>query len=152
MDQKIVSKEILTYAIRDAIRHINRNLYEWNTGYYGKKKRVVLTYTEAVGLARNWLIRSLRDKIGIYETDRLFKGIYVCLNEDSTRIKSVTLSYAAKNEKLYTIINDILTGLSYQLLGYNPKDYEMDGMSNQKNTSFDPTFCFSLEEIRTIKF
>ena len=152
MDEKSVSKEALTYAIRDAVRHINRNLYEWTTGYNNKSKvHLTLSYTEVKGLVRNWLIRSLRDKIGMREADRIFKGIYITMSPDNTRIKNITLSYDAKNEKLFPIINDILLGLGYQLLGYNPADYEMDGMSDMKK-GFDPHFFFSLEDVKSINF
>lgn len=156
MDTQTVSKETLTIAIRDAIRHINRNLYEWTNGYNKKSKstpnvQLTLSYTEVKGLVRNWLIRSLRDKIGMREADRLFKGIYITMNDDCCRIKKVSLSYDAKYEKLFPMINDILGGLSYQLLGYDPADYEMDGMSQRKE-GFDPSFFFSLEEIKAITF
>lgn len=151
MDQQAVSKEILINTLREAISHINRNLYEWTVGMKKGKVNFTITFSEVRGLARNWLIRSLRDKIGYSEADRIFKGMYITIEPDNSAIKSISLSSEGRYNKMYTPINEILSSMNFKNLHYNPADYVMDGMSPRKG-SFDPFFYFSTENIKQITF
>lgn len=151
MDQENVSKETLVRTLREAVCHVNRNLYEWTTGAKKGKIQLTLGFNEVRGLVRNWLIRSLRDKIGYGEADRIFRGMYITMEPDYGSIKSISLSSEGRYCRMYKPINEVLLSLSYQNLRYNPNDYVMDGMSERKK-GFDPFFYISLDEIKSITF
>lgn len=151
MDQQTVSKETLIYMLREAICHINRNIYEWRHGKGRNREKFVMSFTEVKGLARNWLIRAFRDKIGPVDADRLFKGVYVNMDEDTYSVKGIALSYEVKGHKMYSLVDEVLSSLNYSQLKYDPKDYLMDGMSDRK-PGFDPFFFISFSAIDAIKF
>lgn len=151
MDQGTVPKETLINILREAISHVNRNLYEWTVGMKKSKVKFTITFSEVRGLTRNWLIRSLRDKIGYAEADRVFKGLYITIEPDNSAIQSISLSSEGKHCKTYNPINEILRSMNFKNLHYNPDDYVMDGMSERKAV-FDPFFYFSTENIKQIKF
>jgi hypothetical protein len=62
MDNGIVSDEKLAQGLKIAIRHINRNLYEWNV-IKNTKSKFTISYTEVHGLAKNWIVRCLRSML-----------------------------------------------------------------------------------------
>lgn len=151
MDNQLISKEILINSLKEAICHINRNLYEWTTGMKKGKIKFTITFSEVKGLARNWLVRSLRDKIGHGDADRMFRGMYITVEPDNSAIKNISLSYDARHSKGYFLVNEILNSMNFKHLQYNPDDYVMNGMSARKET-FDPFFYISFQNIQQITF
>jgi len=150
MDQQIVSKEILTDAIREAISHVNRNLYEWTIGNKNQRN-LTISHTEVVALVRNWIVRSLRKVIGNRDADMIFRGIYVNVDTENNYLTSIHLSVSGEYCKHYTIIREILNSMKYSLLKYKPSDYLSEGMSSKKE-GFDPYFSISFSAIDSIKF
>lgn len=151
MDQQTVSKETLVALVRQAVTHVNRNLYEWTSGTKKGKIQFVITHSEVKGLVRGWLIRLLRDKIGYADSDRLLKGVYVSMDADNACIKSISLCSYGRSSRFYGLINDILSSIDYSKLRYDPKDYLMDGMSERK-PGFDPFFFVSFEDLKSFSF
>ncbi len=150
MDQQLISKEILAKAIREAISHVNRNLYEWTTGMK-KGKHMFISHTEVTALVRNWTVRGLRKILGNRDADMLFRGVYISLDGEGTYLSGVHLSVSGESCKAYNIVRDILNSMNYKLLQYNPKEYMSEGMSSKK-IGFEPFIDISFARIDAIKF
>lgn len=149
MDAQTISKDKLVQAIREAITHCNRNIYEWTVG--SKVSRIKLTFDrkEIYGLAKSWLIRKLRPMIGPTEADRIFKGMSISMGDDY--VSGIYLSDEGGYCRDYTTIRKILQDMNFEQLRYNPDDYVTDGMAERKS-GFDSFFFVDFEDIKNVKF
>jgi hypothetical protein len=151
MDQQIVSKETLINGIREAITHVNRNLYEWTRGIKKGKIQLTFSHSEITGLARNWIVRLLRGVIGYREADMIFRGMVVNVDSEEAYISGIFLSSSGEYYKIYNTVAEVLRFMNYESLKYNPNDYKELGYS-EKKLEFDPFFFVSFSAIDSIKF
>ncbi len=155
MDQNTVSKEALAEAIREAIRHVNRNLYEWTQGCKSNdtsKVKLTLSHTEMVGLTRNWMVRSLRKLVGNRDADMLFRGVVVIVDSSNLYVSAIYISTSGEYCKMYNTVGEILRSITYKNLQYKSSDYLSEGMSGKKPSFFDPSLFISHAGIDAIKF
>lgn len=156
MDLKMpAQREKITSELKRAIQNINRNLYEWKDKKAGKTN-FSISYTEVFSLTRNWVIRCLRSILDPSTTDRIFKGgnLYIQVDETGMALAKISVSSHETYKSYYkdsVLINEILTSLDYKALAYNPKDYEMDGLTIN-SSGFDPHFTSSLNKLENFKF
>jgi len=144
-------EEKILHALKDAVRNCNRNLYEWTTSTK-KNKHYTISYSEVRGLVKNWIIRRLKDVMGVVNADRCLRegSLVVTLNESDNSIGSLTLCSTDEYRLAYKDIETIkhcMARLDYKSLKYDPADYLLDGFSPALSIN-----NFDLSSIRNIKF
>ena len=149
----MATKEQVKIALEGAIRNCNRNIYEWIT-VKKKSSHFVITYTEIRGLVKNWIIRRLKDLMGVATVDRALREGNLCIsvNENDNYICSMTLTSVDNWRTLHQnieLINSAMKEINYESLRYNPNDYMLDGTT--PISDFEPIYV-DTSSIERIKF
>lgn len=137
-------KEKVTSELKNAIKNINRNIYEWKSGKSGKIN-FTMSYNEVYSLTKNWIVRCLRTITDPVTIDRIIRGghILISMDEDNMCLNRITLANYETFRSYYKtaeIMNDILSKLDYTALRYDPKQYASDGVSARKDPFFYPQY------------
>jgi|SRR5688572_8445754 len=149
----MAEKHQVKAALEGAIRNCNRNIHEW---IEGKKKssHFTISYTEIRGLVKNWIIRRLKDVMGVADIDRALREGNLCIsvNETDNYICGLSLTSTDTWRALHRnieLIRDAMKDINYQSLRYNPNDYLLDGMTPKYD--FEPIYV-DTSSIERIKF
>ena len=151
----MLKTDVIKAGLESAIRNCNRNIYEW---VEGKKKssHFTISYTEIRGLVKNWMIRKLRDSMGLINVERALKegNLSIHVNEVENYIAGLDLTSDGQWRKTMddiSLLKSIMKNINYKALTYNPSDYLMDGVT-PKNENFDHPEFIDLSSIKNIKF
>lgn len=147
-------KELVKFGCKEAIRNVNRNLAEWKKEESNPGRAIHVKQDEVNGLVKNWIMRSLKYKLGETIIQGIFKKgtFFVHLQQDGN-IKDIcmnSLDYWEKNRYHATMKQVIEHEIDYKTLHYNPEDYS--DRDRTQYLGFDPTFFLPLDDLRNFKF
>jgi hypothetical protein len=146
------TKERVKNAIEEAVRNCNRNIYEWRVGNK-REKFFTMSYTEMHGLAKNWLVRTLRDVLGMIDASRIFRdGLCIHMDESEYCISRISLSsidsWRGLHEKV-EMVSNIMKEINYESLRYRHFDFAQDGKYHR---NYDNPSYIDLSSIDKITF
>ena len=146
-----VLEDNILRALKDAVKNCNRNLYEW-TNSTKKNTHYTISYTEVRGLVKNWVIRRLKDVMGVVNADRCLRegNLIITLDHNDNSIKSLTLCSTDEYRSAYKdieTIKKVMATIDYKSLKYDPADYLLDGFSPALSIN-----NFDLSSIKNVKF
>lgn len=152
---KNCTEVVITRELKNAVRNCNRNIYEWLNGTK-KRKVFTISHTEVRGLAKNWIIRYLKDVMGNIQTDRLLRegNLYVSVDDDNSCISYLDLSSTDNWRQLNNdieLVRSCMRSIDYKSLRYDPSEYESDGYTPKLLHFGDPSYI-DLSSISKIKF